>query len=121
MIEPAQKHSHHKYGHKTASELKTVVSCFREHGTYKTGSVTFIAGLSLVQSWENANPVVCITDSQPPLGSSTPHITLSSHSQSQSYFTTGGLPPISLSRCHAPSDLRPEIFFNRTLAVIFLM
>jgi hypothetical protein len=32
-------------------------------------------------------------------------------SQSQSYFTTGGLPPISSSRRRAPWDSRPEPFF----------
>jgi hypothetical protein len=41
--------------------------------------------------------------------------------QSQSYFTTGGLRPISLSWCQAPWDPRPEIFFpNWTVAVIVL-
>jgi hypothetical protein len=40
-------------------------------------------------------------------------------SQSQSYFTTGGLPPISSSWPQAPWGSRPEIFFpNGTLAVI---
>jgi hypothetical protein len=33
-----------------------------------------------------------------------------SQSQSQSYFTTGDLPPISLSWRQAPWDSRPEIF-----------
>jgi hypothetical protein len=43
-------------------------------------------------------------------------------SQSQSYFTTGGLPPIISSWRQAPWDPRPEIyFFNWTLAVIVLM
>jgi hypothetical protein len=32
--------------------------------------------------------------------------------QSQSYFATGGLPPISLSWCQAPWDSRPDIFFQ---------
>jgi hypothetical protein len=32
--------------------------------------------------------------------------------QSQSYFTTGGLPPISLSWRQAPWDSRPAIFFQ---------
>jgi hypothetical protein len=34
-----------------------------------------------------------------------------SQSQSQSYFTTGGLPPISSSWCQTPRDSWPEIFF----------
>jgi hypothetical protein len=42
-------------------------------------------------------------------------------SQSQSYFTTGGLLPISSSWRKAPSDPRPEIFFNWTLAVIHVV
>jgi hypothetical protein len=43
-------------------------------------------------------------------------------SQSQSYFTTDGLPPISSSWRQAPWDLRPVILFsNWTLAVIVLM
>jgi hypothetical protein len=43
-------------------------------------------------------------------------------SQSQSYFTTGGLPPISSSWRQAPWDSRPEIFFyNWALAAIVLM
>jgi hypothetical protein len=37
--------------------------------------------------------------------------------QSQSYFTTGDLSPISTSWRQAPSDPRPEIFYNWTLAV----
>jgi hypothetical protein len=42
-------------------------------------------------------------------------------SQSQSYFTTGGLQPISSSWLQAPWDPRPVIlFFNRTLAVLSL-
>jgi hypothetical protein len=41
---------------------------------------------------------------------------------SQSYFTTGSLPPISLSWRQAPWDPRPEFLFsNRTVAVIVLM
>jgi hypothetical protein len=32
--------------------------------------------------------------------------------QSQSYFTTGGLPPTSLSWCQVPLDPRPEICFS---------
>jgi hypothetical protein len=32
-------------------------------------------------------------------------------SQSQSYFTTGDLPPVSTSWCQAPWDSRPEILF----------
>jgi hypothetical protein len=46
-----------------------------------------------------------------------------SQSQSQSYFTTGGLPPISLSWRQAPWDPRRGIFFssNWTLAVLVLM
>jgi hypothetical protein len=35
-----------------------------------------------------------------------------SQSQSQSYFTTGGLPPISLSWRQAPWDPRPEFLFS---------
>jgi hypothetical protein len=38
--------------------------------------------------------------------------TASSQSQSQSYFTTGGLPPISLSWRQVPWDPRPAIFFQ---------
>jgi hypothetical protein len=38
------------------------------------------------------------------------HILLSFSAQSQSYFTTGRLPPISLSWHQASWDLRPEIF-----------
>jgi hypothetical protein len=42
--------------------------------------------------------------------------------QSQSYFTTGGVPPISSSWRQAPWDSRPVIlFFNWTLAVIVPM
>jgi hypothetical protein len=41
-------------------------------------------------------------------------------SQSQSYFTTGGLPPICSSWRQAPWDSRPVILFsNWTLAVIY--
>jgi hypothetical protein len=41
---------------------------------------------------------------------------------SQSYFRTGGLPPISSSWRQAPWDSRPENFlFNWTFAVIVLM
>jgi hypothetical protein len=36
-------------------------------------------------------------------------------SQGQSYFTTGGLPPISSSWCQAPWDSRPEIFSTEPL------
>jgi hypothetical protein len=43
-----------------------------------------------------------------------------SQSQSQSYFTTGGLLPISSPWCQVPWDPRP-VFFNWTLAVIVLM
>jgi hypothetical protein len=39
----------------------------------------------------------------------------------KSYFTTGGLPPISSSWRHALWDPRPVFFFNWTLAVIVLM
>jgi hypothetical protein len=40
----------------------------------------------------------------------------------QSYFTTGGLPPISSSWRQAPWDPRPDLFFpNWTPAVIVLM
>jgi hypothetical protein len=35
-----------------------------------------------------------------------------SQGQSQSYFTTDGLPPISSSWCRAPWDSRPELFFS---------
>jgi hypothetical protein len=35
-----------------------------------------------------------------------------SQSQSQSYFTTGGLPPISSSWCKDPQDSRPSMFFQ---------
>jgi hypothetical protein len=35
-----------------------------------------------------------------------------SQNQSQNYFTTGGLPPISLSWHQAPWDPRPQIFFS---------
>jgi hypothetical protein len=38
-----------------------------------------------------------------------------SQSQSQIYFTTGGLPPISSSWCQAPWDLRPEFFSTELL------
>jgi hypothetical protein len=45
-----------------------------------------------------------------------------SQNQRQSYFTTGGLPPISSFWRQAPWDPWPEIFFsNWTLAVIVLM
>jgi hypothetical protein len=40
---------------------------------------------------------------------------LQSQSQSQSYFTTGGLPPISSSWRQAPWESRPEIFFQLNL------
>jgi hypothetical protein len=43
------------------------------------------------------------------------------NSQSQYYFATGSLPPISSSWRQAPWDPRPEIVFNWTLAVIGLM
>jgi hypothetical protein len=47
---------------------------------------------------------------------------LRSQSQSHSYFTTGGLQPISSSWRQAPWDPRPEfLFYNRTLAVFVLM
>jgi hypothetical protein len=36
----------------------------------------------------------------------------STNSESQSYFTTGGLPPISLSWYQAPWDQRPVFFFQ---------
>jgi hypothetical protein len=43
-------------------------------------------------------------------------------SQNQSYFTTGGLPPISSSWRRAPWDSRPEFFFlNWTPALIVLI
>jgi hypothetical protein len=43
-------------------------------------------------------------------------------SQSQAYFTTVSLPPISSSWRQAPWNSRPVILFsNRTLAVIVLM
>jgi hypothetical protein len=42
-------------------------------------------------------------------------------SQSQSYFTTGGLPPISSTWRQAPWDPRPDFFFDWTPAVIVLM
>jgi hypothetical protein len=42
-------------------------------------------------------------------------------SQSRSYFTIGGLPPISLSWRQVPCGRRPETFSNWTLAVIVLM
>jgi hypothetical protein len=38
--------------------------------------------------------------------------------QSQSYFTTGGVPPISLSWCQTPWDSWRDFFFNWTLTVI---
>jgi hypothetical protein len=42
--------------------------------------------------------------------------------QSQNYFTTGGLPPISSSWRQAPWDSRPSVFcFNWTLAAIVLL
>jgi hypothetical protein len=41
--------------------------------------------------------------------------------QNQSYFTTGGLPPISPSWSQAPWDPRPVFYFKWTLAVIVLM
>jgi hypothetical protein len=44
-----------------------------------------------------------------------------SQSQSQSYFTTGGLPPISLSWRQAPWDSRQSIFSGWTLAFLVLM
>jgi hypothetical protein len=37
--------------------------------------------------------------------------TVRSQTQSQSYFTTGGLPPINSSRCHAPWKSRSDYFF----------
>jgi hypothetical protein len=44
------------------------------------------------------------------------------HLQSQSYFATGGLPPITSSWCQPPWDPRPETFlFNWNLAVIVFM
>jgi hypothetical protein len=46
---------------------------------------------------------------------------LASQIQSQSYFTTGGLPPVSSSWRQAPWDPRPEIIFNWIPAVIVLM
>jgi hypothetical protein len=36
---------------------------------------------------------------------------LCSEWESQSYFMTGGLPPVSLSWCQAPWEPQPEIFF----------
>jgi hypothetical protein len=39
----------------------------------------------------------------------------------QSYFTTGGLPPISSSWHWTPWESRPEIFFKWTLTVIVLV
>jgi hypothetical protein len=42
-------------------------------------------------------------------------------SQSQSHFTTGGLPPISSSWRQAPRDPGPDIFFNWTPATIVFM
>jgi hypothetical protein len=45
---------------------------------------------------------------------------IKNQSQSQSYFTTGGLPPISSSWRQAPSDSHPDLF-NWSLAVIDLM
>jgi hypothetical protein len=44
-----------------------------------------------------------------------------SRSQSQSYFTTGGLASFSSSWRQAPRDLRPVLFFSWTHAVIVLM
>jgi hypothetical protein len=44
-----------------------------------------------------------------------------SQCQGESYFTTGALPPISLSCRQAPWDSRPVIYFPTTLAVIDLM
>jgi hypothetical protein len=42
--------------------------------------------------------------------------------QSHSYFTTGGLPPISSFRRQAPWDSRPVILFSKwTLAVVALI
>jgi hypothetical protein len=41
--------------------------------------------------------------------------------KSEIYFTTGGLPPISMSWWQAPWDSRPAFFFDWTLAVIALM
>jgi hypothetical protein len=48
---------------------------------------------------------------------------VSTLSQNQSHFTTGGLPPISCSWCHAPNGSRQEgfPFLNWTLAVVVLM
>jgi hypothetical protein len=40
---------------------------------------------------------------------------IQSRSQSQSYFTTGSLPPISSSRRQAPWDPRPNFFFSTEL------
>jgi hypothetical protein len=42
-----------------------------------------------------------------------PHGYLQSESQSQSYFTTGGLPPITSSGRQAPGDPRPEFLFSK--------
>jgi hypothetical protein len=44
-----------------------------------------------------------------------------SQSQSQSYFTAGGLPPISSSWRQVPWDPRPNIFFSWTPVLIDLM
>jgi hypothetical protein len=41
--------------------------------------------------------------------------------QGQTYFTTGGLLPISSSWRQAPWGSRPDIFFNWTLAAIVIM
>jgi hypothetical protein len=50
----------------------------------------------------------------------TPTNSSQSQRQSQNYFTTDGLPPISSPWRQAPWDPRPEIFSNWTLAVIVL-
>jgi hypothetical protein len=42
-------------------------------------------------------------------------------SQSQSYITTGGIPPVSTSWRQAPWDSQPVFFFNWTFAVVVLM
>jgi hypothetical protein len=44
-----------------------------------------------------------------------------SESQSQNYFMTGGIPPVSSSWRQAPWDSRPAIFFNWILSVKVLM
>jgi hypothetical protein len=69
--------------------------------------------------------ILCFPRSDPSGPANIPQLNslnLIQQSQSQSHFTTGGLPPINSSWRQAPRDSRPEFLFsNWTLAVIVLM